>query len=408
MRIHIAIPACDEEQFLPRVLESLSQETYKDFVVWVCINQPESWWNDPNKIAVCESNQRLLHFLQSFKSTYPFELRVLDCASRGKGWSGDKWGASLARKTLMDLISAESGEEDMIMSLDADTLVDEHYVSEGMGGFLRFPRAAALTFAYYHKLEGDENLRKSMIRYETYLRNYFLGLLNVKSPYSYVPIGSAFAVKVWAYKAVRGMPLRAAGEDFYFLQKVRQVGFVLPFPEVVVYPAGRLSHRVLFGTGRALTYSFDELCQRYPLFPSSSFQKLQEIYLEIQEVASTRKFEKGMLLCKYVSPAHISAILENYKQPRHIEHALHIQFNALEIYHLLKNSLGFYDEKIAVADFLERTGLECSDNDLWDKPLPALEEFRKKLFEYERKFVRKKIELLQRKNKSWWKYLTCW
>jgi hypothetical protein len=48
------------------------------------------------------------------------------------------------------------------------------------------------------------------------------------------------------------MNRRLAGEDFYFLQQVHKTSGVEPLAGTVVYPSPRSSHRVPFGTGRAV------------------------------------------------------------------------------------------------------------------------------------------------------------
>ncbi len=66
--VHIALPVMDEYSNLPRLLASLSLQTVKDFRLYVCVNQPESWWNDSGKIRICEDNQSTLSFLEAIKN----------------------------------------------------------------------------------------------------------------------------------------------------------------------------------------------------------------------------------------------------------------------------------------------------------------------------------------------------
>lgn len=407
--VYIAIPACDEETYLPKTLATLNEQSINHFSVWICVNQPEKWNFDSQKVRVIESNARLLQFLEKNKDNYKFPLYVFDCSSPGKGWASDKWGASIARKYLMDSISLQARDDDIIASLDADTWVEPQYVEAIQDAFERFPRIAGITIPYIHWLEGDEQLQRTTIRYETYLRNYFLGLLSIGSPYSYVPIGSAFAVTAKAYKAVRGMPLRTAGEDFYFLQKVRQTGFILPFAETIVHPAGRVSERVLFGTGKALSYSFIDMCRKYPIFTEKGFTMIGRIYQEFSEIASTRMWNHEMECIKHIDKQELNKILANYRFSHHIEHALHIQFNALKIFKSLRENQPYeYDEKTALSEFLRKWSLESFETILWDGPLADLKAFQKKLFNLELKQVKYKLDHLKRKNKKWWKYLACW
>lgn len=56
-----------------------------------------------------------------------------------------------------------------------------------------------------------------------------------------------------AYLSLGGMNLRAAGEDFYFLQQLAKTAGVLQVKGTMVFPSPRPSHRVPFGTGRSVS-----------------------------------------------------------------------------------------------------------------------------------------------------------
>jgi hypothetical protein len=55
-----------------------------------------------------------------------------------------------------------------------------------------------------------------------------------------------------AYTAVRGMPARQAGEDFYFLNKLAKLAPIGDVRDTTVHPSARPSGRVPFGTGRRM------------------------------------------------------------------------------------------------------------------------------------------------------------
>ena len=63
---------------------------------------------------------------------------------------------------------------------------------------------------------------------------------------------NSMAVRADAYARQGGMNRRQAGEDFYFMQKLVDGEQVENITEATVFPAARLSHRVPFGTGKAL------------------------------------------------------------------------------------------------------------------------------------------------------------
>ena len=53
--LRIAIPAMDELDFLPATLDALSkQDSRLPFEVYVCVNQPDEYWNNPERKTVCE------------------------------------------------------------------------------------------------------------------------------------------------------------------------------------------------------------------------------------------------------------------------------------------------------------------------------------------------------------------
>ena len=92
--------------------------------------------------------------------------------------------------------------------------------------------------------------------YELWLRYIELGFRVCRSPYAFQTIGSCTVSSPLGYALADGMPRRQAGEDFYFLQKIVKVGGpenVVQIPKACVYPAARLSDRVPFGTGRAMS-----------------------------------------------------------------------------------------------------------------------------------------------------------
>ena len=103
-------------------------------------------------------------------------------------------------------------------------------------------------------------------------------------------VGSAFAVTADAYVKRGGMNRRQAGEDFYFLQNLVQVGKVGQVNSAKVFPSARLSDRVPFGTGPILqkwingeedltqTYNFQAFIDVKKLFDlKEEFFKIDEI-----------------------------------------------------------------------------------------------------------------------------------
>jgi hypothetical protein len=175
---------------------------------------------------------------------------------------GHQTGAGLPRKWGMDeaIRHFQGNTSGIIVSLDADCLVEKNYLTEIHRNFKQYKLNSA-TIEFHHPVEHldeSDNLRKAMISYEKYLRYYRSALAFCGYPYPYYTIGSAFAITAETYTKVGGMCKCQSGEDFYFLQKVFPLGKTKFIDTTKVYPAARVSDRVPFGTGPALQKMLSE------------------------------------------------------------------------------------------------------------------------------------------------------
>src|SRR5574344_382713 len=168
--LHIAIPAMNEMSFLPRTLQAiLNQKTDSSFKVYICVNQPDSWWDDAERKSVCDDNYRLLDYL---KSVNDMDLAVLDYSSRGNGWQGKQYGVGWARKVLFDHILDIADDDDILISMDADTYFEESYFESIVRNFKRHKMWQAISVPYYHPLTDDDSANRAILRYELYMRNF--------------------------------------------------------------------------------------------------------------------------------------------------------------------------------------------------------------------------------------------
>ena len=92
------------------------------------------------------------------------------------------------------------------------------------------------------------------------------------------PIGSAFAVRADAYVKQGGMNRRQAGEDFYFLYKLTKLGKLTELKDAFVYPSARVSDRVPFGTGAAMTKWMNDSENLNLTYNFSAFQDLKQLF----------------------------------------------------------------------------------------------------------------------------------
>lgn len=165
-------------------------------------------------------------------------------------------GVGLARKIGCDIALALHARgriaHPWIHMTDADARLPTGYFDAATNG------AVALAYPFVHAGGATPEIDRAHADYEVHLRYYVLGLAWAGSRYAHHSIGSTIAVEAGAYAAVRGVPPRRAGEDFYLLNKLRKLGAIaVPDVEPIVLRARR-SARVPFGTGRAVLTILDE------------------------------------------------------------------------------------------------------------------------------------------------------
>lgn len=284
-RLHVAIPAMEEFEWLPRTLECLArQETTFQYEAYICVNQPETWWQSEEHLHVCHDNAQLLRWLNDYQKQAAYPIHIIDKSSQGKGWLGKQHGVGWARKTLFEHILGTADAHDLVVSMDADTEFSERYLASVADNMVAHPQWVALSVPYYHRLTGEVTADRAILRYEIYMRSYALNMLAINSPYAFTAIGSAIVVRAEALAKIGGITPMKSGEDFYLLQKLRKMGEVGTWNEECVHPAARFSDRVIFGTGPAMARGASGDWEGYPIYDWSSFAKIAETYHRINQL----------------------------------------------------------------------------------------------------------------------------
>jgi hypothetical protein len=391
--LFLALPVMDEPDFLQRLLNCILMQTYKRFKLFVCVNQPESWWNDPEKIAICNNNGISIRELSEFKD---FEIVVIDRSSRGHGWIGKRHGVGYARKTIMDRINTVAGPNDVIVSMDADSIFSANYLRSIANTLHDHPASAALSVPYFHQTPSDLSAARAMLRYEIYMRCYFLNLKRIGSPYAFTALGSAMAIPVWAYRGIGGMTPKLSGEDFYFLQKLRKYGQVLSRNDELVYPEARFSDRVFFGTGPAMIKGAAGDWTSYPVYHPALFDEILEIYNLLPALYSKPVDTKVVRFISMIFNEQdpFQPLRLNHRDLGHFTRAFHEKFDGLRILQYLKaaNETWPSSDEENLREFLiryypsaETERLECLDNSFSfsASPVESLEAIRMFLFRKE-------------------------
>lgn len=278
--IAIVIPCYREDQIL-KTLDSIVQcQTPKQYVeVIVVVNHAEN-----EKTEIKKINERTKVEIQNWISRNKKEnvsFYAIGPLEFPKKWAG----AGLARKSGMDeavlRFNQLENANGIIVSLDADTLVQNNYLTEIEYYFKVHPSHVAATLNFKHQTEGlSPKHLKGIQLYEKYMVYYKEALQYIGYPYAMFTVGSAFAVKAEEYVKRGGMNRRQAGEDFYFLQNLAQMGTVGNIKETTVFPSARVSDRVPFGTGPILK---KWLSDEEDLTETYNFQAFEDLKLFFNE-----------------------------------------------------------------------------------------------------------------------------
>ncbi|MBI5540382.1 MAG: glycosyltransferase [Bacteroidia bacterium] len=193
-------------------------------------------------------------------------------------------GVGLARKIGMDeavrrfnLINKKDG---VLIGFDADCKCMKNYLCEIENIFKQDSKLNGCSIQFEHPFEGDEFddfTYNAIASYELYLRYYIEALKLAGHPFAFQTIGSSFAVRAEAYCKQGGMNKRKAGEDFYFLQKIIQLGNYAELNTTKVFPSPRSSDRVPFGTGAAIGKMQISGDSNYMTYDLTAFEDIADI-----------------------------------------------------------------------------------------------------------------------------------
>ncbi len=309
----VVIPAYAEKEMLFFTLASLAKNppsSLKNTLVICVVNNTEhspasDIENNVQTMQILDAlvKKKSLKMFKREKEIYPLlnmisdsmmNLGYINASSEGFEMPRDTGGVGMARKIGMDtalrLLKTDFRPGNVIISLDADTLVQNNYLSVIRQFFSPLVKTAIV--AYEHPMPEHDNEQAAICCYEIFLRYWVLGLKYAKSPWAFHAIGSTISVSADTYLEVRGMNRRGAGEDFYFLNKLAKVGKIDYTKETCVYPSGRLSTRVPFGTGKRIERFLSGSCEKeYYLYDPRIFLILSEWLRLVQDMLLRNEHE---------------------------------------------------------------------------------------------------------------------
>ncbi|WP_053981653.1 hypothetical protein [Marinagarivorans algicola] len=262
----LVIPAYNESTAFIRQLMQQHFTRCSRLLVCLVINQPAN-----KHASITRLNQRLFDFFKCDKqgfictpvnNTHQLAMsthRHIDflCINSCQPGVNPKQGVGYARKlgcdVALSLMQRNIIQTGWLHCTDADATLPSTYFET--------PRIdeniSALTYAIDHqflpKAQGfyQKQTQQANKLYEASILYYRDGLAASGSPYAFNTIGSAIAANPKHYSQVRGFPKRAAGEDFYLLNKLAKLAPVFELTHTITLKP-RASQRVPFGTGPAV------------------------------------------------------------------------------------------------------------------------------------------------------------
>ncbi len=371
----VVIPALAESAHLFETLQSLAAnppDILDRFLILVVVNHRED-----AALRDKEDNSSVLDRLAAgCPELADLRLAWIDAASPELELPVKDGGVGLARKIGLDLALPRldyCGQDPILISLDADTLVEPSYL-RAVANHFRRSRAGGAVIPFCHRPGATPGEQEAIDRYELFLRGYVLGLALAGSPYAFHTVGSAMACTAQAYIRMGGMNKRKAAEDFYFLQQLHRTGGVEQVRGTLVRPAARPSHRVPFGTGRAITRALGEEPGKQMFYRPECFRILGEWLKTVAAHPEMKNTEmlalagtiSADLACYLEGAAFAEAwerLRDNHRKGDAFQSAFHGWFDGLKtmklIHHLSAATFPRCEPEAAVPPLLEWAGLSA-------------------------------------------------
>ncbi len=345
----IVVPALAESASLPEFLAALAADHTlppSGLAVIIVVNNRED-----AAPAEKEDNRRTLAMLAEAVPRLPFPLGIVDATSPGLELPRKDGGVGLARKIGHDLLLPlleYAGNDPLLVSLDADTLVEPGYAGAIRRHF-EGASAGGAVIPFAHRPAGEAEQERAIERYELFLRCYVAGLAHAGSPYAFHTVGSAMACRASAYLRCGGMNRRRAGEDFYFLQSLAKTAGMARVDGTTVHPSPRRSERVPFGTGRAMNALLDREAKAVLFYRPECYELLREWLRLLEE--GCRQRDPGLPERAAALSSHLAAFLDGqgfapawerlisqHRTPERLGKAAHDWFDAfrtMKFFHFL-------------------------------------------------------------------------
>lgn len=359
----IVVIPCYDEDFLLLSLMSLKkcEMPLCDVEVIVVINESETEGEEISKKNEATYEQALKWAERNNTPRRKFHILYMDNLPKKHA------GVGLARKIGMDeacwRFQKIRNSQGVIAGFDADSRCDLNYLTALAGHFQQKSHIQAAGIYYEHPTQGvdfEEDVYGAIVLYELHLR-YFVNAQNWATFHlATQTIGSSLAVRCKDYQAKGGMSKRKAGEDFYFIHKFTPHGKFSEIKNTRVIPSPRPSHRVPFGTGKAVKETIDQNGKYLTYNPKSfedlkAFLKMVSDFFEVEKADFESKFSeipKGVaeFLISVKFQSKLTEIQSNTTTLKNFRSRFFQWFNAFQVMKLLHYLRDNYYENVEVCE----------------------------------------------------------
>lgn len=318
----VIIPSCNEAH-LDLTIDSLCSAHPIDgsCELIVVLNHPDNAADDIKSFHQ-KQYDKLLTISNQWCSTF-LKIHVLPVQQLPSKIAG----VGLARKIGMDEAIRRFDQihsKGLIYNIDADCSCHPDYFVRSSAYMDSCPDKAAAVLGFVHPDEKDPLINRAIMEYELHLRVYINWQRQLDYPFAFQTLGSCFVVRSEDYMAQGGMNKRKAGEDFYFLHKYSSLNALGNCSDILVFPSGRTSDRVPFGTGKAvqdLLKKYDDRSNGMMTYnPEAillfcSFMKvLSEHYSDFVKGSGWEDYCKNPILTSYLISSSFTRELEQVLQ----------------------------------------------------------------------------------------------
>jgi glycosyltransferase involved in cell wall biosynthesis len=283
--IVVVIPSYNEMQ-IDHALSALYNCTLPPCAVEVIVVVNASEAAAP---AILHANAITVELCKRWKTQHDsayFKIHLIEELSLPKR----KAGVGLARKIGMDeavrRLEDVQRPDGLIACFDADCTCSPNYLMALYTHFENHPKSPGCTVRFAYPTFGTAYPAENYLAiayHELHLRYYNQAMRASGFSNAYHSLGTAIVVRASAYQKQGGMNTRTTDEDFYFLQLIIGMGRFTELHTTVIEPSPRTSHRVPFGTGKAIADFLESERKGYYTFNLQAFRYLHTFFKHIPE-----------------------------------------------------------------------------------------------------------------------------